>query len=298
MTAELRPLPAFEYAAPASLAEAVALMTQHGGAARLLAGGTDLLPRMRRRKSLPRVVVDLNGIPDLSFIEVRGNAIHIGAGTRLTELHESRIVKEWAGALAAAIRVMGSPGIRNRATIGGNLCNGSKCADTPPPLLALDATVTLRGPDGERMVPLSGFFVDRARAAPGSGKTVVGADEILTEVIIPCMRGDSTFLNLGRRKGSSISIASVAAFAAITHGAFEEVRVAVGAVGLIPVRGRKVETALKGMPVSEENIARASALIRDDIAPTSDARASAAYRKDMASVLTERALMRIAAREG
>ena len=166
MSAELRPLPAFEYVAPASLAEAVVLMKQHGAAAQLLSGGTDLLPRMRRRKNVPGVIVDLNGIAELSFIEVRGNELRIGAGTRLTELYESRIVKERAGALAAAIRVMASPGIRNRATIGGNLCNCSKCADTPPPLLVLDAAVTLRGPDGERIVPLSEFFTGRATAEP------------------------------------------------------------------------------------------------------------------------------------
>ena len=297
MSAELRPLPAFEYVAPASLAEAVVLMRQYGAAAQLLSGGTDLLPRMRRRKNVPSVIVDLNGIPELSFIEVRGNELHIGAGTRLTELHESRIVRERAGALAAAIRLMASPGIRNRATIGGNLCNGSKCADTPPPLLVLDATVTLRGPDGERIVPLSKFFTGRAKAVLGCGKTVLSFDEILTEVTIPCKQGSSTFLKLGRRKGSSISIASVAAFAAMTNGTFEDVRVAVGAVALTPVRGRKVEAALKGMRASEENIERASALIKDEIEPTTDARASASYRRDMAVVLTRRALMRIAVGE-
>lgn len=297
MSAELRPLPAFEYVAPASLAEAVLLLKQHGTTAQLLSGGTDLLPRMRRRKNAPGIIVDLNGIPELSFIEVRGNALHIGAGTRLTALHESRIIKDRAGALAAAIRLMASPGIRNRATIGGNLCNGSKCADTPPPLLVLDATLTLRGPDGERIVPLAEFFTGRAKAMPGCGKTAVRFDEVLTEVVIPFKQGSSTFLKLGRRKGSSISIASVAAFAAITNGTFEDVSVAVGAVGLVPVRGRTVETALKGAPVNEENIEKASALIKADIEPTSDARASASYRRDMAFVLTKRALMRLAAGE-
>jgi carbon-monoxide dehydrogenase medium subunit len=297
MSEELRPLPAFEYAAPGSLAAAIVLMKQHGGAAQLLAGGTDLLPRMRRRKCAPTIVVDLNGIPGLSFIEMLGNDLHIGAGTRLTELHESRIVKEKAGALAAALRVMASPGIRNRATIGGNLCNGSKCADTPPALLVLDASVTLRGPDGERIVPLSEFFTQRGKPVPGCGKTVIRADEIMTEVIIPCRQGGSTYLKLGRRKGSSISIASVAAFAAITNGKFEDVRVAVSAIASAPVRGRKVETALKDMPASEENIERASALIKEEIEPISDVRGSASYRKEMASVLIRRALTRIATGE-
>jgi carbon-monoxide dehydrogenase medium subunit len=297
MSEELRPLPAFEYVAPRSLAEAIVLMKQHGGAAQLLSGGTDLLPRMRKRKCAPSVIVDLNGIPGLSFIEMLGNDLHIGAGTRLTELHESRIVKEKAGALAAALRVMASPGIRNRATIGGNLCNGSKCADTPPALLVLDASVTLRGSDGERIVPLSEFFTQREKPVPGCGKTVIRAAEIMTEVIIPCRQGSSTFLKLGRRKGSSISIASVAAFAAITNGKFEDVRVAVGAVGSAPVRSRKVEAALRGMPANEENIERASALIKEEIEPISDVRGSAAYRKEMASVLIRRVLTRIATGE-
>lgn len=294
MSEELKPLPAFEYVAPGSLPEAIALMKQHGGAAQLLSGGTDLLPRMRKRKCAPRVIVDLNGIPELSYIEMRGNDLHIGAGTRLTELHESRIVKEQAGALAAALRVMASPGIRNRATIGGNLCNGSKCADTPPPLMVLDASVRLRGADGERIVPLSEFFIQRAKPVPGCGKTAIRADEIMTEVIIPCRQGSSTYLKLGRRKGSSISIASVAAYAAITNGKFEDVRVAVSAVASAPVRGRKVEAALKGMPVSAKIIERASALIMEEIDPISDVRGSAAYRKEMASVLTRRALTKIA----
>lgn len=297
MSDELRPLPAFEYVAPRSLAEAIVLMKQHGGAAQLLSGGTDLLPRMRKRKCAPSVIVDMNGIPGLSFIEMRGNDLHIGAGTRLTELHESRIIKEKAGALAAALRVMASPGIRNRATIGGNLCNGSKCADTPPALLVLDASVTLRGADGERIVPLSEFFTQRGKPVPGFGKTAIRADEIMTEVIIPCRQGGSTYLKLGRRKGSSIAIASVAAFAAITNGKFEDVRIAVSAIASAPVRGRKVETALKGMPVSAENIETASALIREEIEPISDVRGSATYRKEMASVLIRRALTRIATEE-
>ncbi|MEK7752285.1 MAG: xanthine dehydrogenase family protein subunit M [Acidobacteriota bacterium] len=294
MTAELRPLPAFEYVAPASLAEALALMQQHGTAAQLLAGGTDLLPRMRMRKSAPRIVVDLNRIDGLSFIELRGNNLHIGAGTRLAALHQSRIVAEKAQALAAALRVMASPAIRNRGTIGGNLCNGSKCADTPPPLLVLDASLRLQGADGERMLPLSEFFTRREKPAPGCAKTAIRSDEILTEVIIPCRQGSSTYLKLGRRKGSSIAIASVAALAAITGGKFEEVRIAVSAVASAPVRGRKVEAALRGMPANEETIASASALIKEEIEPISDVRGSAAYRREMASVLVRRALTRIA----
>jgi CO/xanthine dehydrogenase FAD-binding subunit len=291
MTAEIRPLPAFDYLTPSSLAEAIAALKAHDGAAKLLAGGTDLLLRMKKQKSAPRVIVDLNGIPELAFIELRASALHIGAGTRLASLHESRLVQENAPALAEAIRVMSPPAIRNRATIGGNLCNGSRCADTPAPLLALDAQLTLRGPAGERTVEAASFFT-----APGNGsdKTVTRSDEILTEVTIPIRRGGSAFVKLGRRRGSSTAIISAAVFAMITNRTFEEIRVAVSAFGSIPIRSRKVESALTGRSVDAETIATASGLIRDEIDPISDERASAAYRREMAPVVIRRALTRAA----
>jgi len=181
MSIEIRPLPPFDYVSPGSLAEAVNLLSEHGASAKLLAGGTDLLPRMKKRKSSPRVVIDLNRIVDLSFIAVRENALHIGAGTRLAMLYDSRIIRDKAAALADAIHVMSSPGIRNRATLGGNLCNASRCADTPAPLLVLDACVKLLGPNGERNVPIGSFFT-----APGNGrgKTVLRSDEVTTKGVI------------------------------------------------------------------------------------------------------------------
>ncbi len=294
MTAETRPLPAFDYFAPSSLAEAVGLLKQHGSEAKLLAGGTDLLPRMKKSKDTPSVIVDLNRVSGLSFIEIRGDELRIGAGTRFSELKDSAVIAEKAGALADAIRILGSPGIRNRATIGGNLCNASRCADTPPPLLALDASVKLRGPDGERVVTLLDFFTGPGKKVTGPGKTVMQPDEIMTEVIIPYRPGRSAFIRFGRRKGSSIAIASVAAFAAIKDGKFEAVHIALGACAAIPFRSEKVETALKGMAVNEKNIESASALIKAEINPLHDVRASAAYRREMACVMIKRTLTKVA----
>jgi CO/xanthine dehydrogenase FAD-binding subunit len=291
MTSEIRPLPSFDYVLPGSLAEAVNLLTEHGASAKLLAGGTDLLPRMKRRKNSPRVVIDLNRVIDLSFIAVRENALHIGAGTRLAMLYDSRVIRDNAAALADAIHIMSSPGIRNRATIGGNLCQASRCADTPAPLLVLDACVKLLGPDGERTVPIDRFFI-----APGngSGKTLLRSDEVMTEVVIPLQAGNSTYLKLGRRKGSSTSIISAAAFIAMANGKFETVRIAVSAFGSTPIRSKKVEMALMGAPVDEKTIEQAAAWIKDEINPITDFRASAAYRTDMAAVLIERAITRLA----
>jgi carbon-monoxide dehydrogenase medium subunit len=291
MTTEIRPLPAFEYLTPSSVIEALAALETHGEAAKLLSGGTDLLLRMKKQKSTPSVLVDLNGISELEFIELRGSALHIGAGTRLALLHESSLVHEKAAALAEAVRVMSSPAIRNRATIGGNLCNASRCADTQAPLLALDARLTLRSPRGERTVQAASFFT-----APGngSGKTVMQVDEILTEVTIPIRRGGSAFVKLGRRRGSSTAIISAAAFATISNGIFEQIRVAVSGFGSTPIRSRKVESALNGRSADVEAISTAAVLIKDEIDPISDERASAAYRKEMAPVVIRRALARVA----
>ncbi len=292
MTIEVRPLPPFDYVAPGSLAEAVNLLTEHGASAKLLAGGTDLLLRMKKRKSNPRILIDLNRIGDLSFVAMRDNALHIGAGTRLAVLYDSTVIRDKAAALADAIHVMSSPGIRNRATIGGNLCNASRCADTPAPLLVLDACVKLLGAAGERNVPIASFFT-----APGNGrgKTVLRSDEVMTEIIIPLQAGNSTFFKLGRRKGSSTSIISAAAFAVMANGRFKDVRIAVSAFGSTPIRSAKVEMALTGAPVDEKTIKQASALIKDEIKPITDYRASAAYRTAMAAVLIERAVTRLAA---
>lgn len=287
METEIRPLPKFEYFAPGSLSNIVALLQEYGEEAALLAGGTDLLSNIKRLSRSPNIIVDLNRVPALSFIEIKKDVLHIGAATVLNEIKKSPVVQERALVLAEAIGVLASNPIRNRATIGGNLCNASPAADTAPPLLALDASLTLQGPDSERTVAISEFFT-------GPGQTVRRADEIVKEVIIPFKRGRSTFLKLGRRKGFTLSIASVAAFGVITDGKFEDVRVALGAVAPMPVRCRKVEEALREVAANEENIEKAARLVKDEVNPITDVRASAEYRKEMSYVLTKRALKKIA----
>jgi len=287
MEAEIRPLPRFEYFAPSTLGDVVKLLKEHGDGARLLAGGTDLLQNMKKRITSPSAIVDLNKVLELAFIEMRGNELRIGATMRLNEIKEAHVVQEKASVFAEAIGFLACHPIRNRATIGGNLCNASPAADTAPPLLALDASVKLQGPDGEKLVLLSEFFT-------GPGKTVRRPDEVLREVIIPCREGRSAFLKLGRRKGFTLSIASVAAFGAITDGKFDEVRVALGAVAPTPIRSQKVEEALKGKEISEELIEKTAELVKEEVNPITDIRASAAYRREMACVLTKRALIKVA----
>ena len=287
MEAEVRPLPKMEYRTPSSLSEALAILKDCQGKARLLAGGTDLIPKMKKRAIAADLLIDVNRIPGLSGIELRKDELHIGGLARLAEIEASPLVREKAPALAQAIHIMACPPIRNRGTISGNLCTASPAADTAPPLLVLNASVRLQGSGGERIVPLTAFFL-----APA--ETVKRPDEMLTEVIIPFQEGTSAFLKLGRRKAFTLSIASAAAFAKIRGGRVEEVRVALGAVAPTPIRGWKVEEALKGREANEENIARAAEWIKNEVRPISDVRASAEYRRDMSYVLTQRVLGKVA----
>lgn len=287
METEIRPLGEFEYFSPSSISHIMTMLKEYGEKATMLAGGTDLLVKMRKSTIFPSVIIDLNRVHELSFIEMRGDALHIGAATRLNEIKESPLVQEKAPVLADAIVVLASPPIRNRATIGGNLCNASPAADTAPPLLVLDASLTLLGPDSERSVKASEFFV-------GPRQTLMKSDEVLKEVIIPFKEGRSKFLKLGRRKGFTLSISSVAAFGVVADGRFEDLRIALGAVAPTPIRSRKAEESLTGMEITEEGIEKAARLVKEEVNPITDVRASAAYRKEMSYVLTKRVLKNIA----
>jgi len=223
----------------------------------------------------------------LSFIEVRDDHLHLGALTRLNVIKASPMVQQKAQLLADAIGSLASYPIRNRATIGGNLCSASPSADTAPPLLVLNASVILESPEGKRTVALSEFFT-------GPGQTIRKRDEVLRELKIPCREGRSAFLKLGRRKGFTLSIASAAAFGVIRDGKFEDIDVAVGAVAPTPIRSQKIKEALKGAQVGIEGIEKASKLLQDEVNPITDVRASAAYRREMVSLLTKRVLKKVA----
>jgi len=283
MVAELRRIPTFNYFSPSSLEEALELVKAHQGKVKFLAGGTDLLVKMKRRAVFSEAIIDLNNIAELSFIELVDNNLRIGGLTRLADIEASSVVKEKAPVLAEAVHVLAAPQIRNRATVAGNICNASPAADTAPALLVLDASVKLRGADAERIVAVSQFFV-------GPEQTVIKPDEILTEIIIPVQEGASTFIKFGGRKAFTLSIASVAAFARVKEGKFEEVRVALGAVAPTPIRVSNVEYALMANEANEENIKKAAQLVKEQCCPITDVRATAEYRTDMAYVLTKRAL--------
>jgi carbon-monoxide dehydrogenase medium subunit len=274
----------FEYFDPTSVGEAVALLRQHAGSAKVLAGGTDLFLRMHRRVVMPDVVVDLKRIPelaDLSYSDQDG--LRIGATVTHSEVAEHAAVRQHYGALVAAANWVGSLQTRHRGTVVGNLCNASPAADTAPALLSYGAIVTIVGPDGQREMPLEAFF-------QGPGRTALGPAEIVTALRLP--PPGRLGWGYARRTRTVIDIALVSACVVIqaSNGVCDEVRVSLGAVGPTPLRATRAEAVLRGQRPSAALLAEASRVAAEEARPISDVRCSADYRKDMVEVLSKRCL--------
>jgi len=284
----LRAIPEIEYHRATELGEALKLLSQHKENCKIIAGGTDLIPAARRRRTLlpeHTHIVDISSIEGLDYIIKDGDMIRIGAITRVSEIEMSTVIKENALILANAASQIGSLQVRNLGTIGGNLCNASPAADTAPPLLVLNAKVKVRSINKQRLVPLQEFFM-------GPGKTTLTPEEILTEVQIPLIKpaGNSYFIKFGRRNAFTLSIVSVAALVKVENGVFDDIRIALGSVAPTPIRASKAEEHLIGHKVNEQVIDDGANVVANEVKPISDVRASAEYRRDMAYVLTKRAI--------
>jgi len=252
MLGRLRRLPEIKCLFPKTLSEALLFLKKHNGAAKLIAGGTDLLPKMKRRELTPTYVIDLKGIADLNFIDYdTKKGLRVGATTTLSEVGESPVVREHYPILMETVSQMASIQIRNIATMGGNLCNAVPSADTAPPLIALGARLKLVGPKGERTVLVEDFFA-------GPDETVLEPLELLTEVQIPPPRpGEAgTYLKHTIRAEMDLAVVGVAAYLALDpkNHICKEVRIALGAVGPTPIRAKKAEESLHGKPLSDELI--------------------------------------------
>jgi CO/xanthine dehydrogenase FAD-binding subunit len=280
-------LPKFEYHEPSTLEEACRVMADLGRKARPLAGGTDLMVNMKRKIISPEHVVCLSKIEELKKMDASDGRFRIGACLTAAELAESPQLCKALSALAMGASVLGSPLIRNLATIAGNIVTARPAADLPPPLLAYGAEVVLKKQGGERSVPLDDFFL-------GPGQTVIAPDEVLSEVVIdnPPPYSGAGYIKLGVRKTLEISLVNVAAFLTLDGlgGVIEQARIVLGAVAPTPIRALSAEQALVGERPSEDAFARAGTAAAHDSKPIDDFRGSAEYRRDMVEVLTRRAL--------
>ena len=284
---------AFDYHAPGTLEEAVALLERLGDDAKVLSGGQSLLPLLKLRLGDAGHLVDIGLIPGLTDITEADGYLRIGGTAREADLERSDLIREKYPILLDTAAVIADPLVRNRATVGGNLAHGDPANDHPATMLALGAEVVARGPDGERTIPITGFFT-------GLFATALAPAEILTEIRIPVPppRSGGAYVKLERKVGD---FATAAAAAQVTLGEQGEiVRVGIGLTnaGPTPIKATAAERYLQRRQPDAEAIAAAARLAADATSPSADRRGSVEYKRDMARVLTGRALARAVERAG
>ncbi len=276
----------FEYFAPQSFADAASLLHRYGNKAKILAGGTDLSLRIERRLVEPAVLVDLKKIRALRGIKTSSKGLIIGALTLMDEIASSPLVQRRYAVVADAAASVGSIQTRNRATVGGNLCNASPAADTAPALIAVAARARIVGGRRQREVSLEEFFL-----APG--KTSLGPHELLKEILIPVppKRSGASFQRC-TRTAMDIALVNCAVYLSLNskRQINGDIRIALGAVAPTPVRIPPAEEFLTGKVADPDVIAKAAELAAAGVNPIDDVRSSAAYRRAMARVLTRRAI--------
>jgi len=275
----------FEYLKPNSLGDVLNVLDElKGKKLQVLAGGTDLIPRMRAMAKEPEYVVDL-AATGLNQVVFEKDQARIGALATFATLGQHPQIRKRLPAIAEAAVKVGAVQTRTLATIGGNLCEGVPSNDSAPSLLVLDATFRLQSKGKERMVAADSFFL-------GPRRTVLEPGEIMTEILVP-LEPDfmSRFLRFGRRKALTLSVASAAVGIALRNGQeIVRARIALGAVAPTPVRARKAEQMLEGNKPTQELLAKAGDMAATEISPISDLRASADYRRKVSAVLVRRAL--------
>ena len=277
-------LPQVDYEAPQTVSEAVELLAEHQDEASVLAGGQSLIPLLALRLANPAVLIDINGIAELSGVSAADGWVAVGAMTREYVAEESGTVADSVPLLAAALPLIGHEAIRSRGTIGGSLAHADPAAELPAVALALDAEFVVRGPSGERVVPAADWF-------EGYLTTSRGPDELLVEVRFPAAAPGTgvSFQEVARRHGD-FAIVGLAASLTLSGGAISDARLAFAGLSDVPVRAVDAEDLLVGESPSPELFDAAARRATGDIDPPADLHGSADYRKKVAAALVRRAL--------
>ncbi len=274
----------FDYFRPKTLPELKENLSQPG--ALILAGGTDIIPKMRKHKFAPTILVDTSGIPDLEFIEDQKDEVVIGSLTTHQQIARSPLIASVNPALQAASESIGCIQTRCRGTLGGNLANASPAADTIPPLLIYNASLLIQSLEGERTIPLESFLL-------GPGKTSLDKGEFIHSVSFPRLkdRWGAEFIKVGKRTGMAISVVNAAAAVILDQeGRIADARIALGAVGSVVIRCRETESVLVGRNPDREVYTEAGRRVREEIRPITDVRSTVDYRLHSASVVVSRTL--------
>jgi aerobic carbon-monoxide dehydrogenase medium subunit len=290
-------VPIKHYFQPQTLKEALEILIKNQGRAQVVAGGTDVIPQLRRAQLEVDVLVDITRIPGLESIGVQGKTLCIGALVTHTQVCSSLLLREGALILTEGAGALGSPQIRNIATVAGNLISGQPAADTSLPLLALGASVDIFSEEGEREVALTEFFLEQGRTAIDSRR------EILTQIRFPALRENQggSYLRLSKRRSLSLPILALAIVVDIDpqRKVFKDVALAIGPVAPIPIRAARTEATLRGASVSKETVEMAGESASLESSPRlSSLRGSSDYRKEMVKVLVRRGLIQALTRAG
>jgi carbon-monoxide dehydrogenase medium subunit len=279
----------FEFFEPTTIKEVVELVD--GDKVRVLAGGVDLVLKMRRREILPEKVVSLQKVPGLDYVEGNGSAgLKFGALATLTQIEQSEVVMENCALLREAISKIVSVQTKTMGTAIGNLCVATPASDVAPSLYAMGARMKIVGVDAEREIPIEEFFVD-------AGKTALGPHEIVTEIVVPSLPSGSgsAFMKLSKT-AEDIAKVNAAVMVTLADGRCEDARIALGSVAPTPIRAIGAETMMKGQKMDKKTIEEASASAAEAATPISDIRSTAEYRKEMVRILVKDALQEAAAR--
>lgn len=283
----------FEYLEPTTLVDAAKILTEHAGKCEILAGGTDLLVELKNREKRPEYVVNIKRIAGLDSIDCSKDGLVFGSLATARQLEHDPNVRELYPMVAETAGIIGSDQVRTTATIAGNICTALPSAEMGPPLLVLDANITIAGMGGVRTVPVTQFFT-------GPRQTVVGDGDIVTAIGIAAVPENTgmVYVRHSPRQAMDLAVVGVAAYLTIEDDTVKDVRIALGAVAPTPIRATDAEKSLLGRPASLENIQEAADLAAAAAKPISDMRASADYRRDMVGVLTRRMLLEAKRRAG
>jgi len=275
--------PEFDYTRVSSVDEAISALTDGGEDAKLLAGGHSLVPLMKLRLAAPALLVDIGGVEELKGVQRSNGSFSIGAMTT----HATLQFDEQLGLLSVAASEIADQQVRNRGTIGGSIAHGDPASDLPAVLLAAEAEVVAKGPNGERTIPVAELWQDYLT-------TSLAPDEVLTEIRVPAFEGYSHGYEKFTRRAEDWAMVGVAALVSVRDGTCEDVRVGLTHMSSTALRASAVEDALRGQPLDAERIAQAAELATEGTEPPADLNASADYKRQLARVLTRRALEKAA----
>ncbi len=274
----------FDYFSPTTLDDALSLLTEHGSAAKILAGGQSLIPAMRFRLATPDILIDINRVEGLDYIRETNGYLAIGALTREASLDKSELIRRKYSLLADTVKMIADPLVRNMATFGGNLAHADPANDHPATMLSYAARVVAQGPNGPRVIEIDDFFT-------GLFENSMAPNEILKEVQIPSPPPHSggTYLKIERKVGD-YAVAAVAVQLTLAGDTCSDIRIGLTNVAPVPMRAKNAEKALLGLALSDENIRAAGTAAAAECDPSADLRGPVEYKRDLVRTITIRAI--------